>query len=144
MAEDVVDHVATLADLPSRRCTTETLHIHGYLEDVSSLGHLDVYGSDAQAVLALADTDPTLADPLHPRLPYLGAEVVWAAREEMALRLEDVLARRTRALLLDARAAIEAAPKAAHLLARTLGRDETWAAAEVEAFTALARAYVLA
>ena len=84
------------------------------------------------------------AQPLHPRLPYRRGQVVWAARHEMARTVEDVLARRTRALLLDARAEIEAAPVVARLMAAELGRDGAWATAQVEAYTAIAQGYVLA
>ena len=55
-------------------------------------------------------------------MPYAGAEVVWAAREEMARTVEDVLARHTRALFLNARAAVEMAPQVAALMAREPGR----------------------
>ena len=63
---------------------------------------------------------------MHPRLPFRMREVVWAARYEMARTVEDVLARRTRALFLDARAAMEAAPAVATLLAAELKQDESW------------------
>jgi len=69
--------------------------------------------------------------------------VVWAARDEMARTLEDVLARRTRSLLLDARASAEAAPEAALLLARELGRDGAWAALQTEAYRRLAAGYLV-
>ncbi len=59
-----------------------------------------VYGSELAQLLAIA---PDLNQPLHPRFPFQQAEVVWAARYEMARTIEDVLARRTRALFLDAR-----------------------------------------
>jgi glycerol-3-phosphate dehydrogenase len=91
----------------------------------------------------LAAGHPGWAEPLHPRLPYLAVEVVWAAREEAALTVEDVLARRTRALFLDARASVEAASKVASLLAVELGRDERWAEAQTAAFTALAEGYLM-
>ena len=81
-------------------------------------------------------------EPLHPALPYQCGEVVWHARHEMARTVEDVLARRTRALLLNARAAIEAAPVVARLLAAELQRDAAWEQAQVASFTALARGYV--
>jgi glycerol-3-phosphate dehydrogenase len=61
----------------------------------------------------------------------------------MARTVEDVLSRRTRSLLLDARAAIEATPRVAQLLATELGRDAAWARAQIEEFTALARGYLL-
>ncbi len=143
MAQDVVDHAACLADLEPRPCPTEHLDVHGWDEHADRHGDLAVYGSDAEDVLALATADPTLAERLHPRLPVVLAEVVWAAREEMARTVDDVLARRTRSLLLDARAAMEAAPRVAAILARELGRDGAWAEAEVSAFCANARGYVL-
>jgi glycerol-3-phosphate dehydrogenase len=70
-------------------------------------------------------------------------EVVWGARYEMGRTVEDALARRTRALLLDARASIEAAPAVAAVLATELGRDAAWVKAQVAEYTALARRYVL-
>ena len=87
---------------------------------------LAAYGTDAAQVRELAEEDPALAVPLHPRLPYLLAEVVWAVRREMARSLDDVLSRRTRALVLDARAAREAAPTVARFMAGELGHDEAW------------------
>lgn len=143
MAEDCVDQAATLARLPDRPCPTKTLRVHGAHTDAASFGPLAMYGADAPAIRALADEDPALAEPLHAALPYVGAEVVWAARVEMARTLEDVLARRTRALFLNARAAVAMAPRAAELLARELGQDATWAAAEVAAFTHVARGYMV-
>jgi hypothetical protein len=89
---------------------------------------LAAYGTDADRVRDLAEQDPELAVPMHPRLPYLMCEVVWAVRQEMARSVEDVLSRRTRALVLDARAALECAPVVARVIARELGRDEAWVA----------------
>src|SRR5690606_2132263 len=80
---------------------------------------------------------------LHPRLPYLAAEIVWAVREELARTLDDVLSRRTRALFLDARASMEIAPKVAELMAAELRLDEGWQRAEVERFLTHARGYLL-
>ena len=132
MAEDCVDQAATLARLPERPCVTADLRIHGH------------DGSVAAAVRELGIGEAALREPLHPALPYTGAEVIWAAREEMALTVEDVLARRTRALFLDARAAIEMAPRAAALLARELGRDERWRSEQLRLFGETARNYVVA
>jgi glycerol-3-phosphate dehydrogenase len=86
--------------------------------------------------------DPELAKPLHARLPYTAAAVVWGARYEQARTLEDILSRRTRALLLDAGAAIEAAPAAAALLAKELHRDAKWVEEQVREFTTLAKGYL--
>jgi glycerol-3-phosphate dehydrogenase len=144
MAEDCVDHAITLGRLDEAACLTKNLCIHGYVEDSDALGSLQVYGSDAEKIRALAARSPALAAQLHPALPYIAAEVVWAAREEMARTVEDVLARHTRALFLNAAAAIAMAEPVAKLLAAELGYDEAWAAAQVKEFTELAQQYRVA
>ena len=143
MAEDCVDQAATLARLPEMPCPTRALNIHGFHRQASRFGPLAVYGSDALHIQDLIRSEPGLGAPLHPALPYCGAEVVWAARFEMARTVEDVLARRTRALFLEARAAIDMAPKVAELLARELGRDVAWQRDQVEAFREVARGYLI-
>lgn len=147
MAEDAVDDALAVGGLEARPCVTETLPIHGWMEredrDFPEESTLQPYGSDLAALRALESEDPALADSLDPRLPYRGSHVVYAARHEMARTCEDALARRTRSLLLDARASIEAAPRAATLLARELGRDAAWCAAESARFRALAEEYLL-
>ena len=141
MAEDCVNHAITLGKLPDVECPTKNLHIHGYRKDSGSLTDLEVYGSDAEKILALAAGTPALAEQLHPALPYIAAEVAWAAREEMARTVEDVLARHTRALFLNANAAIAMAEPVARLLAAELGRDQAWIFAQVTQFTELAQQY---
>jgi len=115
----------------------------GSEENADRFGTLALYGFDALAIETLRREEPTLAEPLHPALPYCGAEVVWAARSEMARTVEDVLARRTRALFLDARAAQAMAPRVAELLARELHRDQAWQTSQVQAFRAVAEGYVV-
>jgi glycerol-3-phosphate dehydrogenase len=143
MAEDCVNHAATLAHLPEKECVTRRLNVHGFHNEAAKFGDLAVYGSDAPLIQGLAQAEPRLAARLHPALPYIAAEVVWAAREEMARSVEDVLARRTRALFLNARAAIDMAPAVAELLAAELGGDAAWKAAQVRAFRELAAGYLV-
>jgi len=142
MAEDCVDRAGAMAGLPARPSRTESLAIHGSDEDAGRYGDLAAYGSDAPAILDLIRAEPALGDRLDPALATVGAEVVWAARCEMARTVEDALARRSRALFLDARAAIAMAPRVAELMADELGRDEGWRSAQVASFTALARGYL--
>ena len=118
MAEDCIDQAATMARLPERPCVTAQLKIHGYHPMSDEFGSLAVYGSDAPEIQALTRTGL-----LHPALPYTEGEVIWAIRHEMARTVEDILARRTRALFLNAQAAIEMAPRVAELLRHELGRD---------------------
>jgi glycerol-3-phosphate dehydrogenase len=142
MAEDTVNHAIPLGQLEDRPCVTRDLPIHGFQTGVDPYADLSVYGSDAENIQALAQSEQLTA-PLHPALPYIAAEVVWAAREEMARTVEDVLARRTRALFLNARAAVAMAPETGRLLARELGNDSSWADAQVATFTELAKQYML-
>jgi len=142
MAEDCVDHAITLGRLRDEACPTRALRIHGYTTDREAADHMRVYGADAAAIRGLA-RDPALAMQLHPDLPYIAAEIVWAARAEMARSVEDALARRTRALFLNAGAAAAMAEPAARLMAAELGRDQAWVVAEVSAFRALAAQYRL-
>lgn len=142
MAEECVDTAAELAGLPPQPCPTRELRLHGFAEHPAEIGELAVYGADAAAIQKLMTAEPGLAERLHPALPYRAAEVVWAVRSEMARTLADVLARRTRALFLNARAAVEMAPRVADLMARELGRDAAWAAEQVRAFGELGAAYI--
>jgi glycerol-3-phosphate dehydrogenase len=130
MAQETVDLAASTGGLPRRRCVTKTLRIAG--------------ADDGENVQRLMRDTTSLAEPLHDALPWTAAHVVWAARHEMARTVEDVLARRCRALFLNARAAVAMAPRAAALLAQELGRDEAWQRREVESFAALARNYMVA
>jgi glycerol-3-phosphate dehydrogenase len=164
MAEDTVNTAIQRAGLAARPCVTATLSIHGSPgREAESLaagddaerggegggggvndpeGPLHYYGIDADAIRALAEANPLWGERLHARLPYIQAEIVWAAREELCMTVEDALARRTRSLLLDARAAIECAMPVAALLASELGRDEDWQKRQVAEFTELAKGYL--
>jgi glycerol-3-phosphate dehydrogenase len=143
MAEDTVDQAAVLAQLDERPCTTQDLNIHGYHRNAVQFGDLAVYGSDARAIQALQRRDPAYGEKLHARLTPTAAEVVWAVRHEMARTVEDFLSRRTRSLLLDARASIEMAPRVAEVMAAELGLDADWQAEQVAAYAALARQYLM-
>jgi glycerol-3-phosphate dehydrogenase len=143
MAEDCVNQAATLARVPEKPCVTRQLNIHGFHRQADKFGPLAVYGADAPAILDLMRADASLAEPLHPVLPYCDAEVIWAVRFEMARTVEDVLARRTRALFLNAKAALTMAPRVAELMAKELDRDEAWQTKEVNTFRELAKGYLV-
>ncbi len=143
MAEDVVEQIELVGDWAGSACRTVDLKIHGSgPADAESLKAIKGYGTDAAEIETLAQTLTGGNERLHPRLPYRVAEVIWQVRAEMARTVDDVLARRMRALLLDARAAIAMAPRVAELMAAELGRDSAWGKAQVEVFSANARGYV--
>ena len=101
-----------------------------------------MYGSDAPAIQDLLRTDTSRRERIHPALPALCGEVVWAVRFEAARTIDDFLARRTRSLFLNARAAIEAAPKVASLMAAELGYNKEWEKEQVAAFRHISRGYL--
>jgi glycerol-3-phosphate dehydrogenase len=144
MAEDTVDHAIDFARLPEKPCVTKELHVHGFVEKAANGDRLGLYGSDAAAIQELERADGQLAASLDDAIPCTGAQVVWAVRHEFARTVEDVLARRCRALFLNAAAAIRMAPAVADLMARELGRDAAWQQREVAAFQRLALGYQLA
>lgn len=143
MGQDTINQAALVAGLESRECVTENMRIHGWVKHQDLSDPLHLYGADAPGVRKLYAEDAALGDKLHDDLPYIKAEVVWAARHEMAMTVEDVMSRRTRAILLNAKASIEAAPEVARLLATELGHDEAWQKAQVDAYTKLAEGYTL-
>jgi glycerol-3-phosphate dehydrogenase len=143
MAEDTVDQAAIVAGLDERPSVTANLPIHGHHKNADKFGDLASYGSDAPAIQNLMRQEARLAERLHPRRPVVAAEVVWAARHEMARTVEDFLSRRTRTLLLDARASIEMAPRVAELMAETLGHDEAWREEQVSTFSRLAQDHLI-
>ena len=125
-----------LIDVQRDFCFPEgTLYVAGR----SGSGAVD----DSRRLAVLLKENIELDKPLHPRLPYCAGEVVWAVRQEMARTVEDVLARRTRALLLDTRASVEIAPAVAALIAKELGCDTQWEKEQIFAFRTLASRYLL-
>jgi glycerol-3-phosphate dehydrogenase len=144
MAEDVVNRAEDTANLTKLRCKTEVMPLYGCTDAEIPEKHLQVYGSDASELRAMMQSDPSLAERVSARLEFQKAEVIWHVRYDMARTVEDVLARRTRALLLDAKAALKAAPAVAQLMAEELGRDEKWRKRTVDDFESVARMHIFA
>ncbi len=143
MAEETIDLAIKKNYLPFKPCVTKDLKIHGHKVTTDRSNWMYVYGSDQDAILALEKENPTYAEKLHEELDFTVSQVVWAVRHEMALTLDDVLARRVRALYMDARKSIEIAPKVAQVMADELGKDADWAKQQVEEYTAIANGYVM-
>lgn len=151
--DEIVEHVLDRKALSNlhRKSRTKRLELHGadgydqlvsQAATLSPLGadvvnHLaDRYGSDTAAVLALAESDPDLAAPLVPGLPYLRAEAIFAVRSEMALTIDDILSRRTRARLLARDDSAAAAPSVAALIGPELGWDDAEQRRRVDEYVA--------
>ncbi len=141
MGEDVINRAETVAGIQARPCPTREMKIHGWCETRDEDPFLAVYGSQARKVRKLLE-NPELEQTIHKSLPYRKAEVVWHVHNEMAQSVEDVLARRTRSLILNAQASIEAAPVVARIMASEMGQDLVWAENQVERYTELAKRYI--
>jgi glycerol-3-phosphate dehydrogenase len=153
MAQDTVDVVVSrLGESPRRRrCLTKSLPLIGATtrtRDPVAMAQpqahlLGRYGTESTAVLALAGARPALLEPVVAGLPYIGAEIVYAVREEMAQTLDDVVSRRTRASIQRAHGTMDAAPAIAALIAPDMGWDEREAAEQVARFTGLCQKELL-
>jgi glycerol-3-phosphate dehydrogenase len=143
MAQDTVDKALEVAGLRPVACQTANLKVHGHSQMNAGLPHLRVYGTDAALIQRLIQENPQLGQQLHPGFPNTLAEVYWAVHNEMARTVEDVLARRLRILFLNARVAMEMAPKVAALMAVQLGQGPDWQQQQLAGFNALAQHYLL-
>jgi glycerol-3-phosphate dehydrogenase len=142
MAEDVMEIAMYKAGMSDKECVTRNLHIHGYKETTDYTTPLYYYGSDAEAIQSLVKNNSELGEFIHPALPYIKAEIIWAVQNELCMTVEDALARRTRALLLDAKAAIESAPIVAALMANQTGKDDLWIKKQINIFISMAKNYL--
>jgi len=143
MAEDTIDKAALIGGLPERACETKNMPIHGYVKNTDWSDHQYIYGVDKLHLARLVQENPEFGKKLHTRLPFTKVEVIWAVRQEMARTIDDVLARRVRALYLDARAAIEMAPEVAEIIANELNFNNLWKENQIREFTELAKGYIL-
>lgn len=143
MAEDTLNLACRIGNLPYRPCQTRKLSIHGNVFHFNPDDPLHIYGSDADEIKALMALNPSWKAPVHPSFTYTIAELIWSIRHEMPQTLEDLLSRRTRCLLLDAKASIQIAPSVARLMADELKKNQQWIDAQVQEFTQMATGYII-
>lgn len=142
MAEHAVDKAIEYSGLKKTACKTKELKIHGYKNDAEN-SHFSIYGSDAAAIKKSMEHNISLSEKIHANYPYTKAEAKWFVQNEMAITVEDILARRIRLLFLDAKAAIEAAPVVANIMASELNKNEQWIEEQINNFKNLATGYLL-
>ena len=143
MAEDIISRAEKVNRLKRTRSVTRKMKVRGYKESVDMNDPYYVYGTDRDAMLDLVKGNPALGEFLSESLQIIKAQVVWAVREEMAMTVEDVLSRRTRCQLLDARESIRIAPMVAILMAKEMGKDQQWIRDQVSAYEVVTRNYFL-
>jgi glycerol-3-phosphate dehydrogenase len=137
MGQEVIDKAIAISDLDEKPCQTQNLKIHGY--QLNSPSH---YGTDEGLLDLLATEHPQWNKPLHPNLKIRAVEVIWAVRVEMARTVEDVLSRRTRSLLMNAKAARDIALDVAHIMAVEMGHGPSWERDQIAHFMALSESYL--
>jgi len=142
MAEDVINKLIKNSNFKQTKSNTQNLRIHGYKETTNYDDPLYVYGSDQNKLLKFAKSE-ALEDYLSENLKIIKAQVIWGARYEMARTVEDILARRTRALFLDAKESVRIAPQVAQLLAKEFGYNKEWEETQITKFNNIAENYIL-
>jgi glycerol-3-phosphate dehydrogenase len=142
MAEDTIEKAIMLGGLPERECITKHLPVHGFRMDIDPYTDpMAPYGLNKEDILAIGEEEENMVGYISEKLQIRKSQVVWAVRKEMARTVEDVLARRTRALFLDARESIRIAPETAGIMAKELNYDEQWITNQTEAFIKVAENY---
>ncbi|RYE20015.1 MAG: glycerol-3-phosphate dehydrogenase/oxidase, partial [Sphingobacteriales bacterium] len=141
MGEDMVDRIEAELNWVPTKSTTTTMQIHGFKTGTNWSDPLYFYGSDEAPLLAAMNGSASqwLSEPLK----IHKQQIIWAVEHEMARTLEDVLSRRTRALLLDAKESRRIAPQVAGIMAGILGKDEAWQKEQLDAFNQLSEQYLL-
>lgn len=144
MAEDCIDRVINEFQLEPLPCKTKTLPIHGSAINPGDMAdERSYYGADLTQVQTLERQIPKGSELLHPDLALRTVDIIWAVRQEMARTVDDVLARRTRSLFCDARAAIEVAPQVVSLMAKEMGTDERWCERQLSEFRDVANHFLV-
>jgi glycerol-3-phosphate dehydrogenase len=141
MAEETIDRAMEAGFLEKRKCTTSHLNLAGKDHGVNT-GRLMIYGDGLAEIENIIKDDPSSGLLIHKDFPFTRAEIIYICRKEMPVNIDDVLARRTRALLLNARASAEIAPEVAQIMAETLGYDQEWQSAQVRTYRELTGKYI--
>ena len=141
IAEDTVNTRQAVGGLPERQCNTKTLPIFGYETHSDWNDPMHYYGTESKKIIAINAKKALVS--LSEKFFITENQIIWAIQEEMAINLEDVLARRTRCLFLDAFETKKIAPKVASIIAKKLGHDNAWIKNELKQFNNLIKKYQL-
>jgi glycerol-3-phosphate dehydrogenase len=141
MAEETIDRAIKAGFLDGKKCVTSNLKLTTFTKTNSS-DRLHIYGDHSIEIEKIITENPDLGMTIDPRLPYTRAEILWICRNEMPFTIEDILARRTRALFLNARASAEIAPEVAGLMAKEFGHDLKWQKEQIKSYDELIKNYI--
>ncbi len=140
MAEETIDKAIHSGLLQKSKCVTSDLKLTSI--NVKNKQRLNIYGDHLPDIEKLISGSPGMGLPIDSRLPYSRAEIVWICRNEMPFNIEDILARRTRALFLNARVSAEIAPEVAEIMANEQGYDNEWITRQIESYNQLVKNYI--
>jgi glycerol-3-phosphate dehydrogenase len=141
MAEETIDKAIKSGFLKKSVCITKNLRLGGGKANDSD-SRLSIYGSHAEEIAGMILENPETGDQLDQRLPYMVAELRWICRNEMPVTLEDLLARRTRSLILNARASADISGMAARVMAEEMGLSEDWQTEQTELYKITVKNYI--
>lgn len=141
MAEETIDKAIKAGIITGKKCVTRKFSFYSNSQPPES-DRMKIYGNHAPEIEKIIHEQPDLGKLIHQELPYTRAEIVWICRNEMPVTLEDIMARRTRALFLDARVSAEAGPGVAELMAKELGFSKEWQESEVTQYKKLIINYI--
>jgi glycerol-3-phosphate dehydrogenase len=141
MGEDMVNRAEQHLSWKHRKSITTQLRIHGYTDGVNWNDPLYFYGSDAPAIMQ--SMNGSAGKWISDSLKIHKMQVKWAVEREMARTVEDVLSRRTRALLLDAEESVRISREVATIMASLLNKDNDWIELQVTTYQQLAQQYIL-
>lgn len=141
MAEETIDRGITKGLIEKRKCVTRKFSLYTGSTPPQN-ERLKIYGDRAHEIEQIIDERPGTGSRLHQELPYTRAEIIWICRKEMPINLDDILSRRTRALIINARASLDITPQVAEIMARELGFDLKWQAKQLKEYKQLVTSYV--
>lgn len=141
MAEETIDRAIREGFLEKKKCVTSGIKLTRQT-GVSTSERFQIYGDNSVDIEKIINEDPASGSSIDPRLPYTRAEILWICRNEMPVSIEDVLARRTRSLFLNARASADIAPVVAGIMAEEFGYDQKWQEEQLESYRQLVKNYL--
>lgn len=141
MGEDTINTAAIVGGLKEQKSKTRKLKLHGYDQNVDLDDPLHVYGSERSKIESMGESKDN--ESLSNKFYISKNLILWSVTEEMAIHIEDILARRARCLFLDAKETLRIAPKVAEIMAGALDKDEDWIAQELKNFNLISKNYIL-
>ena len=141
MGEDTINTAALVGGLKEQKCKTKKLLLHGHDENTDINDPLNVYGADRHKIVSMGkpQDNNSLSDKF-----YISKNLIlWGIENEMAIHIEDVLARRVRCLFLDAKETLRIAPKVAEIMAAALNKEDQWIVQELKEFNTITQNYIL-